>query len=459
MVGINEQTQFNLGFNDFVAPVKLPRLSSLPVNDAKPKVPNHIEISALVKAAADAVSFTSDSNKLAVAGLLTQIKELAMRGSDHNATMNSSLEDMYKSYRDSVCTKELRSNNNKIAISDPKPATQEYLRNQPVNRMKSSNERRSGKRKSQTTNNSSIAPKKNNTAKPIVSKKASPPLCSFCRTPHQGNIKRCPLLLEYGNEVCWDSFRTNLIMNYPISTEPKTPRYSNEEKMIYNHPKYHFVLKSLAPRNNVESNCSGCGSDPKDLIIVVDLLNRSNKVFDDVLPGRVSKEDVCLLAEDFLNKYGSFPNNLNIIDAIEKHSIGRGFRCRKNIHSYGINRSNDVTPISSSNAFPRYSNINFGGFDMSGMLPHPPVYPQMPVNYQNRPLNTAIGHIQNHNNMIFGSASQHQIQGYHGTAPDEAVAYHAQNSYNNDVWNCNNHHTQGTIAVGTAINSQNRWDS
>ena len=192
---------------------------------------------------------------------------------------------------------------------------------------------------------------------------------------------------------------------------------------------------------------------------MVDLLNRSNTVFDDVLPGRVSKEDVCLLAEDFLNKYGSFPNNLKIIDAIEKHSIGRGFRSRKNIHSYGINRSNDVTQISSSNAFPRYSNINFGGFDMSGILPHPLVYPQMPVNYQNHPLNTAIGHIQNHNNMTFGSASQQQIQGYHGTAPAEAVANHAQNSYNNDVWNCNNNHTQGTIAVGAAINSQSQWDS
>ena len=83
----------------------------------------------------------------------------------------------------------------------------------------------------------------------------------------------------------------------------------------------------------------------------------------------------------------------------------------------------------------------------------------MPVNYQHRPLNTAIGHIQNHNNMIFGSASQHQIQGYHGTAPAEAVAYHARNSYNNDVWNCNNNHTQGTIAVGAAINSQSQWDS
>ena len=87
------------------------------------------------------------------------------------------------------------------------------------------------------------------------------------------------------------------------------------------------------------------------------------------------------------------------------------------------------------------------------------MYPQMPVNYQNNPLDTAIGCIQNHNNMIFGSASQQQIQGYHGTAPAGAGAYHAQNSYNNRVWNYNNRHTQGIVAVGPAANSEYQWNS
>jgi hypothetical protein len=402
-----------------------------------PKVPNYSELQELAKSVADNVSFSTDANKVAVARVLKEIADITIRGVDED-TMQS-LDRVYTSYR-----AERSSGSGQITISDPKPANHEFLRRQPQLRLKSGLEGRT-KRSRSSTNNSTTTSKKCADPSSKISSKA---LCSFCRKPHSGFITSCPTLQGYGKEVIWENFRQNLLLNYPIHTEPKVVRFSSEEEFIYNKPKYHFVLKYLAPKYDIASHLTGNGSKEHELIIVVDLVNKRKDVHDGVLPGNVSKKDVCLLAADFLNKYGSFPRDLKVIDAIEKHSTGTKFRSRKIQNSHGLHRFNEATSTAYPNTFPSYSNINYGSYPQ-------PLYPPMPTNYQLNPLaNNDVRYVPNHANMLFAASgtSQQQIPEDHVIAPAGPGA-HAQHYENHGMVNYSYNYMQEIAAARTTSNS------
>ena len=105
---------------------------------------------------------------------------------------------------------------------------------------------------------------------------------------------------------------------------------------------------------------------------------------EDVLPGEVSKSNVCLLASDFLNKYGSFPKDLKIVDAIERNSIGAEFLNRRNPNPNG---NDHVFPkcethqfSSSNNTLPSYPINNYSGYNAPSFL-----YPNGPFNHHYSP--------------------------------------------------------------------------
>ena len=408
-----------------------------------------------------AVSNLGSAEQLQFAGLLLAVEDMTTYGK--NIHFNTQLQNLYNNLEGAPpqFDQGRSRTSNRLMLpqtQSPKEMVPQYHMGLPKNRPKTMREKiqdKVKKKHSDTRNDYSKHSVKDN----IITK----PKCSFCQGGHPGFAKKCPLKLQYGDGIVdFDAFTRDILSNHPISINTKVVNFDSSDRDVFQQPKYHFVINSIHHKYRPHDHFHGTDSLPQDLVLNVTLLHRHGPLG---VRGTHFQTNVGIGAKTLFDRMERFPSNHFIFDMVQTTSVGQNFTKRMKIattihqpqmlpYQYPYPHATHIPFYHDSqyrNGLPNMYNTSSDACLL---------YPQMPVNYQNRPLNTTIDHIQNHNNnMNFRSASQHQIQGYHGTAPAEAVVNHAPNSYNNEVLNCNNHHTQGTIAVGTAIKSQSQWDS